>query len=640
MRGPDSFGVAGGERSEGGSAGGERSEGERQQLAEYLGDHAPFQSMTPEALADLAEAASTHTFGTGDVIVDYSTQVPNEIWVLVSGHVALAAEPDGGGDPVDSVGPGGVFGYFPLLTGGRVQFVALATEPSTLIRLPGSPVRSLFAKPAGLSYLATKAWDVISSRGPAQRFSLSPVADLVPGEPLLTSADTTVRDTVVQMSQRRVSYALIPLPDGTFGIFTDRDLRTRVVAAGIGLDAPVSQVMSAPATTVTGDRAAATVLIDMLESGLHHMPVLTEQGRILGVVEETDLVASATRRSFVLRRSIAMASDIAELRSAACQISNLAVELFRGGTDAAGTSGVLSVVIDAVVRRALELVLADHQGEWKGEFAWLTLGSIARREAMPSSDVDSALSWRTDTAATKEVFLGIASEVQAALDSFDLPADTNGAVASRSLFARSSSQWAAAAAGWLDDPLKDRGLIMSSLLLDGRVVWGDPALHTVPSAFRGISVEHPDALRLQFLDALAGKVRTRSLRDVISRRGGTFDLKHHALTPIVNLARWGGLTVGVVAASTPARLKAAAGNGILSEDDATVLREVFDLLQRLRMTHQIEQITAGLTPGDVIAMSDLSPLSRSQLNDGLRETAAVQRRVRQVSTMTAGRGLS
>lgn len=297
-------------------------------------------------------------------------------------------------------------------------------------------------------------------------------------------------------------------------------------------------------------------------------------------------------------------------------------------------------MIDAVVRRALELVLADHQGEWKGEFAWLTLGSIARREAMPSSDVDSALSWRTDTAATKEVFLGIASEVQAALDSFDLPADTNGAVASRSLFARSSSQWAAAAAGWLDDPLKDRGLIMSSLLLDGRVVWGDPALHTVPSAFRGISVEHPDALRLQFLDALAGKVRTRSLRDVISRRGGTFDLKHHALTPIVNLARWGGLTVGVVAASTPARLKAAAGNGILSEDDATVLREVFDLLQRLRMTHQIEQITAGLTPGDVIAMSDLSPLSRSQLNDGLRETAAVQRRVRQVSTMTAGRGLS
>ena len=31
---------------------------------------------------------------------------------------------------------------------------------------------------------------------------------------------------------------------------------------------------------------------------------------------------------------------------------------------------------------------------------------------------------------------------------------------------------------------------------------------------------HPNALRLQLLDALSGKVRTWSLRDVLSRRGG------------------------------------------------------------------------------------------------------------------------
>ena len=51
------------------------------------------------------------------------------------------------------------------------------------------------------------------------------------------------------------------------------------------------------------------------------------------------------------------------------------------------------------------------------------------------------------------------------------------------------------------------------------------------------------------------------------------------------------------------------------------------MLQRLRMTHQVEQLSAGHTPGDVITMSELSPLNRSLLNDGLREIAAVQRRV-------------
>lgn len=54
-----------------------------------------------------------------------------------------------------------------------------------------------------------------------------------------------------RVTEHHVSYALIRLPDGSLGIFTDRDLRTRVVAAGVSIDAPITQVMSAPARRVT-----------------------------------------------------------------------------------------------------------------------------------------------------------------------------------------------------------------------------------------------------------------------------------------------------------------------------------------------------------------------------------------------------
>jgi CBS domain-containing protein len=273
--------------------------------------------------------------------------------------------------------------------------------------------------------------------------------------------------------------------------------------------------------------------------------------------------------------------------------------------------------------------------------AWLTLGSVARREAMPSSDVDSALSWsdllpdphggeRTrDTA-----LMDLASRVHRTLSECGLPADSNGAVASSPRFARSASQWRTAAAHWLSNPFGDRGnpagdsgLIMSSLLVDGRVVWGNRELHTVPQVYRTLAEDHPDALRLQLRDALAGRARLRSLRDVLARRGGTFDLKAHAITPIVNLARWGGLSVGLASASTPARLAAASGNGLLADHDVKILTEVFDLLQRLRLGHQIAQVEAGVPPGDVLVMAELSALERSLLGDGVREIAAVQRRV-------------
>jgi CBS domain-containing protein len=604
-----------------------RSDGD---LASFLGGHTPFQSMSPGELAELASGTSLVEFPAGAVVADYTVHVPDEVWMVCTGQVTLQTSTDG--SCIDTIDSGGIFGYTPLLTGGGMEFVARATEPSTLIRLPGEQVRAQFAKPAGLAFLASSAWGgAAGDRPPLVPVADSrPVGELVHGDVLLVSPDASVRDAVVQMTERHVSYALISLNDGEVGIFTDRDLRTRVVAAGLSVAIPISRVMSAPARRVTADLTAETVLMEMLECGLRHMPVMSTRGEVIGVLEDADLLAASARQSFMLRRSIGLAVDATELQAAAQRVTHTTMALFRSGTKASATSGILSIVVDSVVRRALELALAESSAEVgtpTSGFAWLTLGSIARREAMPSSDVDSALSWRDELSSSSGQLRAMARSTHAILDGCGLPSDKNGAVASSTNFARSQSDWATAAKGWLDDPLINKGLILSSLLLDGRAVWGDAALHTVPAAYRSMRTEHPNALRLQLLNALSERVRTRSLRDVLARRGGTFDLKGHAVTPIVNLARWGGLAGDVTSASTPARLSAAAATGALTERDASILGEVFVMLQRLRMTHQCEQLAAGHSPGDIITMSELSPLNRSQLNDGLREIAAVQRRV-------------
>jgi CBS domain-containing protein len=596
-------------------------------LASFLGEHSPFQSMSRAELEELAAGSSYESFAGGAVIADYSTQVPDYVWMVCSGHVTLQASADG--TAIDTVQPGGIFGYTPMLTGGGMDFVARATEPTTLIQLPGAQVRAQFAKPAGLAFLASSAWNTAASERIAAvpAADSRPVGELVHGDVLLAAPDISVRDAVVRMTEHHVSYALIRLPDGELGIFTDRDLRTRVVAAGLPVDVPIVQVMSAPARRVTADRTAETVLMEMLECGLRHMPVLSPRGEVIGVLDDADLLAASTRQSFLLRRAIGLAADADELQQVGQRVTGLAGELFRNGTKASAASSIVSIVIDSLVRKALELALAESGDPPSGGFAWLTLGSVARREAMPSSDVDSALSWSDELSSASVQLRAIARRTHAILDGCGLPSDRNGAVASKANFSRSESEWAKAAQGWLDDPLRDRGLVMSSLLIDGRVVSGDSALHTVPSAYRRMRAEHPNALRLQLLDALSGRVRARSLRDVLSRRGGTFDLKSHALTPIVNLARWGGLTADIASASTPARLTAAAAIGTLSERDANTLAEVFVMLQRLRMAHQVQQLSVGHSPGDIVTMSELSPLNRSLLNDGLREIAAVQRRV-------------
>jgi CBS domain-containing protein len=266
-------------------------------LTTFLGEHTPFQAMSDDELAELAAGSTVVEFPAAAVVADYATRVPDDVWMVHTGNVALHASGDG--MTIDSVGPGGIFGFMPLLAGGGMDFEARTTVPSTLIRLPGALVRAQFAKPAGLAFLASSAWNLGTTDRPtiAPATDSRPVADFVHGEVLLVRPDTSVRDAVVQMTEHRVSYALVRLPDGALGIFTDRDLRTRVVAAGLPVNVPIGGVMSAPARTVTADLTADTVLIEMLECGLRHMPVVTSRGEVVGVLEDADLLAASARQS-------------------------------------------------------------------------------------------------------------------------------------------------------------------------------------------------------------------------------------------------------------------------------------------------------------------------------------------------------
>ena len=231
---------------------------------------------------------------------------------------------------------------------------------------------------------------------------------------------------------------------------TDRDLRTRVVAAGTDPDVPVSQVMSAPAYTVTADRIGSEVLLDMLDRGIRHFPVLAPDGRVVGVVEDSDLVAVATRSSFHLRQAIARADTAAEVAAACAGLRPAIVALHDARVAATDISAIESVVIDAATRRLLDLTV----GEPPVPFAWIALGSVARREAVPSSDIDSALVWYTDDEdpELKQTLLGLAGRVMDGLADCGFKTDPKGAIASKPLFARSHAQWVAAVNGWIDEP--------------------------------------------------------------------------------------------------------------------------------------------------------------------------------------------
>ena len=104
------------------------------------------------------------------------------------------------------------------------------------------------------------------------------------------TADTTVRDAVSLLAERRIG--AIPVVDGSevAGIMSERDVIYCLRSDGPAmLDWPVSRVMTSPAITVTPDVPVLAALSQMSRRRIRHLPVV-EGDALVGIVSIGDLV--------------------------------------------------------------------------------------------------------------------------------------------------------------------------------------------------------------------------------------------------------------------------------------------------------------------------------------------------------------
>jgi CBS domain-containing protein len=598
-----------------------------QDIAGFLGSHPPFDAVGTDDLARLSAVTEMEFSPAGKTIFSQGAGPVEYLWVVRTGAVEIIHD----GRVLDLLGPGELFGHASMISGLPTGFEARAGEDTQCCRIPADVMRPLLARPDVLRFVTRSIVTGRAVPAAAREPSVDPmqrhVTALIRTQPLLCRADEPIREAAKQMTAAGASAALVRSGE-KLGIVTDRDLRSRVVAGGVSPDAPVSAIMTEPAYTVSDDRLGGDVLLDMLERDVHHVPVLSAAGEVLGVVDDGDLMAAEARKPFLLRRAIDLAASSADLAAASAGLGPMIVALHDARVAAEHVAAIRSVVLDALTRRLIELAVTAA-GDPPAPFTWFALGSLARREAVPSSDVDSALAWQDEGAgpAAGDYMARLARAVVEGLRACGMQPDAHGASASNPQFARSLASWRAATRSLSEDPAREQALILLSMITDSRPVWGTGPGTSVADALweaRG----RPDVQRLLALFALSFRPPTGFLRDFVvehsGERRGQLDIKHGGLIPIVDLARWAGMAAGVASASTVERLRAAEAAGTLESPQARTLMEAFGFIFSLRLDHQVEQLRRGEVPDDFIDPKTLNPLARSYLREAFRAVASVQ----------------
>jgi CBS domain-containing protein len=599
-------------------------------IAEFLAHVPPFDALRGEELEALSDQAEIEFFAAGALIVAQGAPPLDAVRVVRRGGVEVVVDDA----VIDLLGEGDVLGYASMLAGLPATVGFRAAEDTLAYRLPQEAVQELFARPEGLAYVVRRldAFDQRRLDGPrtpdtAQR----PVGSLVRGPALVCPPDTSVQEAARRAAVEGSPAVVIPLADGDVGILTDADLRTRVVAAGLDLTTPIRDVMTSPALTVGQDRLASEVLLDMLDHGVRSAPVVAPTGRVVGVVSDVELFAAEYRTPFVVRSEIGRATSFETIEALLRDMPQIVVGLHAARLGASAIAATLAVVWDAAVRRLLDLAVTE-EGPPPVRFAWLALGSHARREPMLSSDMDSAIAWIGDDAdpRTRSYVQCVAKRVVEALQRGGIVPCVRGASAAHPAFARSLASWESEVARWQADPSMEQALMLSSVVAEARPVWGMHAGAPLMAAFRDVRSKQLLLRGLARL-ALTHRPPTGFLRDLVvehtGAHAGRLDLKHGGILPIVDLARYAGLAAGVSSASTRERLRAAAGAGTLPTSDARTLEAAFDLLTDLKLDHQVAQVQAEEPPDDYLDPASLDQLTRSYLREAFRAVAKVQRRI-------------
>ncbi|ABK43561.1 cyclic nucleotide-binding protein [Magnetococcus marinus MC-1] len=534
---------------------------------------------------------------------------------------------------------GDVFGVGSLMNGGKVQNANVATEDSLIYLMPFDLFRQLCDNHSHFSYYfdpmgAQRLRSAIQVRDSHEVQSKTPIIiqaieDVMARSPITGTAHMSIREAAAKMTEIQVSSLLIvDEQEQLIGIITDRDLRKRVIVAGLDTARPVADIMTANPSTIESAASVSEAQLMMMRTHIHHIPV-TKAGKLVGMITNTDLVRNQPASAVQLMGIVRKAEDVEVLATASERIPNILVNHIESGVDSHLIGKMITSVTDAIHRRLLELA---HQklGPSPVPYAWMVGGSQARYEQTAHSDQDNALILSDDYVEAEHgaYFEQLAIFMRDALDRCGYYLCPGDVMASNREWRQPVSKWLRYFSKWTEEP-DPKALMLASVFFDIRFVAGHEALFTqvqqhMLSKTRGNNI----FLAFMAFNALSHTPPLGFFRNFVLVRDkehkDTFDLKHTGVVPIVDLARVYALDAGVTAVDTIERLKMAMDGGAVSKEGSTDLIDAMRFINTVRLRHQAKLIKQGKKADNFMPPEALTQFDRSHLKDAFSVVKTMQ----------------
>lgn len=582
------------------------------EVSKFLARTTPFDQLDSAQLAELALQLSVYYCQAGE-----NVEIAQErLLIIRTGIFALYSDQQ---QLLTKLEEGDFYGYQLLLTGLADNDQLICEEDGLLFWLPADAFHQLRYQYKNIDIFFQRLFGRRLHQYKEQqssRFTLK-VSDIVQARKVSISGEHSVQQAAQLMTEKRVSSLLVEQDERLIGILTDRDLRTRVLAANLPATTPVQQVMTPKPHTIDKHAFLFEAVQLMSRFNIHHLPVL-EQGLSFSMITATDIIRSQQDHPVYLIGEIHRQPSIDGLEQCALQINNLALVMGKQQVPAHEAGHIITTITDALTQRLIKLA-QQELGPAPCVFSWLCFGSQARMDQSINADQDNALLLEKEpTGEIGEYFARLADFVCQGLARCGIKLCPGNIMASNPELRMSLKGWSGKFAKWISSPSPD-AILKASIFFDMRVVEGSKGLFNALQQDILARTNHALFLMQLTQTSLQRTAPLSFLRNFILEHDGKqkkgLDLKKRGISLITDIVRVYALANGITEVNTRQRLQQLAAIGVIDSKESQNLSDAFDVLAQLRWDKHLHDIAQGHDASNLLDPAVLSGLQRHQLKD-------------------------
>lgn len=457
-----------------------------------------------------------------------------------------------------------------------------------------------------------------------QQIMLQPVTD-VPLLPIhIIDADQSLYQAAQMISAANLKHILVRptdhlkdnsdserCSDRTLGILTDTDICRAVSERSDPATTPCQSYASFNLRTIDDDHEIGDALLTMTRYRIHRLPVIDHNGKAIGVLGQSDMLAHIGHHSQLISIQIEQAKDIASVGTAVELIGRYIRAQQQNGVKIGIVSRMVQTLNAQVFTKLWELIVP---AEVMQNTCVIVMGSEGRGEQIMRTDQDNALIIRDGYAHPD--LAKFAQSFNQQLADFGYPLCDGNIMMTNPMWRQPLKSFKTQISLWFRNTDPMHGIYLSAIL-DGEYVCGDEMLLTQIREHLKTAHHHSDLMFVrQFVQAALqfGEINQwwQKFVPLLGKPSAhNIDLKKAGIFPIVHGIRTMAPEYDIFAApSTKSRLKALVNLQVLTQERADTLNEALEyfMAQRLsvalisedKYAHQVDPTTLSALERDIL----------------------------------------